>query len=142
MTRRFYGRMSPFPFPFSLNTERIPDQNRKKDTLEESRDWLVNMILPTKETWDIDKYALLLKDEKNEKGGLKMVGFVGTNRWCEKGMEVGYCSNVGYWGTGYITEGFKAFLELYWTLPGTSISFLFLHVRNFNQGKTKGWQKG
>jgi RimJ/RimL family protein N-acetyltransferase len=83
------------------------------------------MILPTKEAWDIDKYALLLKDEKNEKGGLKMVGFVGTNRWCEKGMEVGYCSNVEYWGTGYTTEGFKAFLELYWTLPGTSISFPF-----------------
>ena len=82
------------------------------------------MILPTKEAWDIDKYALLLKDEKNEKGGLKMVGFVGTNRWCEKGMEVGYCSNVGYWGTGYITEGFKAFLELYWTLPGTFLSFM------------------
>jgi RimJ/RimL family protein N-acetyltransferase len=83
------------------------------------------MILPTKETWDIDKYALLLKDEKNEKGELKMVGFVGTNRWCEKGMEVGYCSNIKYWGTGYITEGFKAFLELYWMLPGTFSSSPF-----------------
>ncbi|KAE9380022.1 acyl-CoA N-acyltransferase [Stipitochalara longipes BDJ] len=89
----------------------------KKNSLEESRDWLANYILPTEENWDIEKYALLLKDERNERGELKMIGMVGTNRWCAQGMEVGYCLSIKYWGKGYITEGFRAFLELYWTLP-------------------------
>ena len=40
----------------------------KKNTVEESKDWLVNYILPTEENWDIDKNALLLKD------GGKMIG--------------------------------------------------------------------
>jgi RimJ/RimL family protein N-acetyltransferase len=89
-----------------------------KKTLEESKDWMVNFILPTKETPDIDKFALLLKNEKNEKGKLKMVGFVGTNRWCEQGMDVGYCLNIAYWNHGYATEGMKAFLDIFWSLPG------------------------
>jgi RimJ/RimL family protein N-acetyltransferase len=90
---------------------------------------MVNFILPTKETWDVDKYALLLKGSERrggEGGGeekLKMIGFVGTNRWCELGMEVGYCANIAYWGRGFISEGFTRFLELYWTLPGTFLSF-------------------
>jgi RimJ/RimL family protein N-acetyltransferase len=67
---------------------------------------------------EIDKFALLLKGERNEKGELKMVGFVGTNRWCEQGLEVGYCLNIKYWGKGYTTEGFRAFLEVFWELPG------------------------
>jgi hypothetical protein len=50
---------------------------------------MVDYILPTPETHDIDKFALLLKEERNGEGGLKMVGFVGTNRWCEQGMDVG-----------------------------------------------------
>ena len=33
-------------------------------------------------------------------------------------MEVGYCLNVKYWGQGYVTEGFKTFLEVFWGLPG------------------------
>ena len=79
---------------------------------------MVNFILPTKETPDIDKFALLLKDEKNENGGLKMVGFVGTNRWCAQGMEVGYFLNIRYWGRGLVTEGFAAFLGVFWGLEG------------------------
>jgi RimJ/RimL family protein N-acetyltransferase len=91
----------------------------------------------------IDKFALLLKDSgsdsnidgeggeegegeggegeagKGEGKGLKMIGFVGTNRWCEQGLEVGYCLNRGYWGKGFITEGFRAFLEIFWGLSGT-----------------------
>jgi len=34
-------------------------------------------------------------------------------------MEVGYCLNIKYWGQGFATEGFKAFLELFWKLPGS-----------------------
>jgi RimJ/RimL family protein N-acetyltransferase len=86
--------------------------------VEESKDWMVNFILPTEQTPDIDKFALLLKNEKNEKGALKMVGFVGTNRWCEQGMDVGYCLNIVYWNRGFATEGMKAFLDIFWNLPG------------------------
>jgi RimJ/RimL family protein N-acetyltransferase len=88
----------------------------------------------------IDKFALLLKNDdevvdgegedgegedgegEGARGGkgkkLKMIGFVGTNRWCEQGLEVGYCLNRAYWGMGYITEGFRAFLGIFWELPG------------------------
>ncbi|KAN0119409.1 acyl-CoA N-acyltransferase [Hyaloscypha variabilis] len=93
----------------------------KKNSIQESREWLVKYILPTEENWDIDKYALLLKGERNEGGGEganeEETGMVGTNRWCKQGMEVGYCMNVRYWGKGYATEGFRAFLELFWGLP-------------------------
>jgi RimJ/RimL family protein N-acetyltransferase len=113
--KQSYGRTSPFPL-CSASSTNSPSSKPKKNTLEESREFLIQFILPTEETWDVDKYALLLKNGKNEKGDLKMVGFVGTNRWCEQGMEVGYCLNISFWGKGYITEGFKAFLELYWGL--------------------------
>ena len=60
--------------------------------------------------------------------GLKMIGFVGTNRWCEQGLEVGYCLNRAYWGRGYITEGFRAFLEIFWGLPGEFNSSILVLV--------------
>jgi RimJ/RimL family protein N-acetyltransferase len=97
---------------------------------------MVDYILPTAETPDVDKFALLLKDsdlneegkggegdEGEEEGKLKMIGFVGTNRWSAQGMEVGYCMNVNYWGRGFASEGFSAFLDLFWSLPG-EYSFL------------------
>jgi RimJ/RimL family protein N-acetyltransferase len=108
----------------------------KKNRMEESREWLLKYILNVNEEGEtdsgIDKFALLLKSdgrdedgegeeegEREEKGKkLKMIGFVGTNRWCEQGLEVGYCLNRAYWGRGYITEGFRAFLEIFWELPG------------------------
>jgi RimJ/RimL family protein N-acetyltransferase len=31
-------------------------------------------------------------------------------------MEVGYCVSVKYWGRGFASEGFRAFLDLYWGL--------------------------
>jgi hypothetical protein len=46
----------------------------KKNSIQESREWLVEYILPTEENWDIDKYALLLKGERNEEGGVKCIG--------------------------------------------------------------------
>jgi len=86
---------------------------------------MVDYILPTPETHDIDKFALLLKGGRDGRGGLKMVGFVGTNRWCEQGMDVGYCMNISYWGQGYATEGMRAFLKLFWDLPGLCLPLLF-----------------
>jgi len=97
-----------------------------KKTIEESKEWMVQYILPTASTQDIDKFALLLKDPgaegvkgEDEEGRkkLKMIGFVGTNRWCEQGMEVGYCMNISYWGHRYATEGMIAFLKIFWGLP-------------------------
>jgi RimJ/RimL family protein N-acetyltransferase len=118
----------------------------KKNRMEESREWLLKYILNVNEEGEtdpgIDKFALWLKtgeeggggggeDGEGEGGGegeletggrkgkkLKMIGFVGTNRWCEQGLEVGYCLNRAYWGRGYITEGFRAFLEIFWELHG------------------------
>jgi len=81
--------------------------------------------LPTPENLNIDKFAILLKpipeNEEpwvTEKGQPKMVGFVGTNRDSEQGLETGYCVNLRYWGRGYAGEAFGAFLRLYWSLPG------------------------
>jgi RimJ/RimL family protein N-acetyltransferase len=106
--------------------------------MEESREWLLKYILNVNEKGEtdsgIDKFALLLKDSGSDRDGegeggeegakekkgkrLKMIGFVGTNRWCEQGLEVGYCLNRAYWVRGYITEGFRAFLEIFWELHG------------------------
>jgi RimJ/RimL family protein N-acetyltransferase len=47
-----------------------------------------------------------------------MIGFVGTNRDSEQGLETGYCVNLRYWRRGYAGEAFRVFLELYWSLPG------------------------
>ena len=54
-----------------------------------------------------------------------MIGMVGTNRLSPQGLEVGYCANIAYWGHGYTTEAFSAFLKYYWTLPGIYISPIF-----------------
>ena len=80
---------------------------------------------------DIEKFALMLLPildqspgskqelEEGERDGQKgeMVGFVGTNRYKEQGMEVGYVINRRYWGLGYATEGLRLFLNMYWGLP-------------------------
>jgi len=131
----------------------------KKNTVEESREWLLKYILNVNEEGEtdegIDKFALLLKsDGRDEDGdgegegegeemgreegagetggkkgkGFKMIGFVGTNRWCEQGLEVGYCLNRAYWGNGYVTEGFRAFLEIFWGLPGEFNSSILVFV--------------
>jgi RimJ/RimL family protein N-acetyltransferase len=55
----------------------------------------------------------------NAKSKPKMIGMVGTNRFSPQGLETGYCINIRYWGKGYATEGFRAFLSLYWNLAGT-----------------------
>lgn len=47
----------------------------------------------------------------------EMIGFVGTNRYKEQGMEVGYVINRRYWGKGFATEGLRLFLDMYWELP-------------------------
>jgi RimJ/RimL family protein N-acetyltransferase len=41
---------------------------------------------------------------------------VGTNRDSPHGLETGYCINIAYWGRGYASEGFAAFLKLFWAL--------------------------
>jgi RimJ/RimL family protein N-acetyltransferase len=104
--------------------------------VEESREWLLTYILNVDEKGEvdpgIDKFALLLKgvdgdgDGEGERDGkgLKMIGFVGTNRWCEQGLEVGYCLNRRYWGKGFVTEGFGEFLRVFWGLSGTYFWFL------------------
>lgn len=81
--------------------------------------------LPGGESLDTNKFAILLRPIEenpqpwiNEKGKPKFIGMVGTNRWSEQGLETGYCMNLNYWGKGYATEAFAAFLKLYWTLPG------------------------
>ena len=130
----------------------------KKNSVEESREWLLKYILDVNEEGEtdegIDKFALLLKSDDEDGGGegegrtgarkgkgLKMIGFVGTNRWCEQGLEVGYCLNRAYWGRGYITEGFRAFLEIFWGLPGrfnSSFPFSYFLVLDFIFGFDDG----
>lgn len=82
--------------------------------------------MPNEENPDIEKFALMLfptgSQAQGEGEGQKgeMVGFVGTNRYKEQGMEVGYVINRRYWGMGYATEGLRLFLDMYWELPRTS----------------------
>lgn len=49
-------------------------------------------------------------------GKPKAIGIVGTNRHSRHGLETGYCMNIAYWGQGYASEGFAAFLKLFWAL--------------------------
>ncbi len=96
-----------------------------KKTLEESRAWMAE-VLPTEKTCDTDKFAIMLKtgagagdgDGEAAVGEGRMIGLVGTNRWCEQGMETGYCVNREFWGKGYATEAFGCFLTYFWTLSG------------------------
>lgn len=62
----------------------------------------------------------------NDKGKPKMIGLVGTNRWCEHGLETGYILNINYWGRGYATEAFEGFLGIYWGLEGEFYLHLFV----------------
>ncbi len=145
LSSSFRSIPSPFLNPQWKDMKLILQRSKpKKNTIEESREWLLKYILNVNEKGEtdpgIDKFALLLKDpgsdgeREGETGGrkgkeLKMIGFVGTNRWCEQGLEVGYCLNRAYWGRGYITEGFRAFLEIFWELPGEfNSSFLVLFL--------------
>ncbi|CAG8955423.1 hypothetical protein HYFRA_00010288 [Hymenoscyphus fraxineus] len=80
-------------------------------------------ILPNSINPDIDKFAILLRPVvENEQpwtngmGRPKMIGFVGTNRWSEQGLETGYIFDVEYWGRGYAGEALGAFLGIYWGL--------------------------
>lgn len=104
-TRCLQSTNSPFPV--------------KKD-VSESREFL-EKILPNEENPDIEKFALMLlpTEEESEAPRGEMVGFVGTNRYKEQGMEVGYVINRRYWGLGYATEGLRLFLDMYWGLPRT-----------------------
>lgn len=103
---------------------------------EKSRPWMVSM-LPNAEQPDIDKFAIMLlstpsqigkgAEEMEQDKKPKMIGLVGTNRWCKEGegtgLETGYCLNNKYWGMGYATEALSMFLKYYWTLSGTSSPF-------------------
>lgn len=101
----------------------------------------MTLVLPNAQNPDIDKFAVLLKtsrpsdaSEGNEGGKLKMIGFLGTNRWCvypsssqegvkeeekEKALEMGFCFNLGYWRQGYAAEALKVFLEWFWKQDST-----------------------
>lgn len=81
--------------------------------LEESKAFLTS-VLPTAANPDIEKFAIMLKDQN------VMVGFAGTNRLGPQGMETGYCVKRKYWGMGYASEGFGLFLDMYWGLEGKS----------------------
>jgi len=75
MTPLFFGRKNCLPSRLKeLLRLKHSRSKPKKNNLEESKEWMVKFILPTKETWDIDKYALLLKDERGEREELKMIG--------------------------------------------------------------------
>jgi len=64
----------------------------------------------------------------SENSDHECVGMVGTNRMSRQGMEVGYCLNIAYWGKGFATEGLKAFLEIYWELPGKLSIYLYIYI--------------
>ncbi|KAH9224962.1 GNAT domain-containing protein, partial [Leptodontidium sp. 2 PMI_412] len=104
-----------FPFPV-------------KKSISESREFLLK-ILPNEENPDIEKFAMMLIPENceasqkegegggnEEEGKMEMVGFVGTNRYKESGMEVGYVINRRFWGRGFATEGLRMFLDMYWEM--------------------------
>ena len=107
----------------------------KKD-VSESREFL-EKILPNEENPDIEKFALMLvpTEEGSDNPRREMVGFVGTNRYKEQGMEVGYVINRRYWGLGYATEGLRLFLDMYWDLPRTS-THLFMSTLLASDGFT------
>ena len=102
----------------------IPRTQNVKETVEEAKELMLGQLLSL-DNPDIDKFAILLRPVEgnmqpwvNAKGRPKMIGMVGTNRFSDQGLETGYCINLKYWGKGYAGEGFKGFLDLFWTLPG------------------------
>lgn len=114
-TLRTHSSNSPFPV---------------KKSISESREFLLK-ILPNEENPDIEKFAMMLipenceasqkegeGDGNEEEGKTEMVGFVGTNRYKESGMEVGYVINRRFWGRGFATEGLRMFLDMYWEMSG------------------------
>ncbi|KAH8811469.1 N-acetyltransferase-like protein [Xylogone sp. PMI_703] len=87
-----------------------------KTTREEALE-LMLWALPNEQNPDIDKFAILLRPSEQDEGASPVViGMVGTNRESPQGLETGYFMNSKYWGKGYATEAFKAFLDMYWTL--------------------------
>jgi RimJ/RimL family protein N-acetyltransferase len=67
---------------------------------------------------------------------------VGTNRDSPHGLETGYCINIAYWGHGYASEGFAAFLKLFWALEERrDVSFLVGKVDPENLASARIMQK-
>jgi RimJ/RimL family protein N-acetyltransferase len=93
---------------------------------EKTREIVENFLLPKPEKLDIIKYIFLLRSSpsssSNSTGILgeegEMVGWTQTNRWGERGLEMGYFMLEKFTGKGYVTEGVRGFLELFWSLPG------------------------
>ena len=52
-------------------------------------------------------------------------------------MEVGYCLNREYCNRGFATEGMKAFLDIFWTLPSTFPVFGVLGIWTEEEKKGK-----
>ncbi len=71
-----------------------------RTSIDDSLAFMYETVLPNPEWPNIDKFAIMLpgKGEGEGEMGDKMVGFVGTNRVKEQGMEVGYCMNIQYVG--------------------------------------------
>lgn len=144
--RPYQRTQSPSVF---LTLNHYHSSKPKQTNINETKEWM-QLQLPRAGFEDIDKFAILLKptaiiSEGNDAQGetpvqegeraeeingwkLKMIGFVGSNRWCVypnadgsegKALEMGYCLNIAFWGKGYATEALEAFLTLYWTLPGS-----------------------
>lgn len=123
--------MSPIIFSSS-----VTEKNRSiapLTSIEKTREIVENFLLPKPEKPDIVKYMFLLRSppasespsseaENSEEKG-ELVGWTQTNRWGEHGLEMGYFMIEKYTGKGYVTEGVRGFLELFWTLPGMFIFF-------------------
>lgn len=109
----------------------------------------MGFILPNAKNPEIDKFAVLLKTSRSsdaskgdEGGEPKMIGFIGTNRWCdypssqegvkeeakEKAMEVGFCFDLAYWRQGYATEALSAFLEWFWKQDSTYSCLTLVYI--------------
>ena len=120
------GRLAPPAALFSKLTHiNHPSRSQApKTSTSEAQAWML-FQLPNAENPNIDKYAILLRPipenpepHLNVKGKPKMIGLTGTNRMSPQGLENGYCLNLKYWGKGYATEAYAAFLQLYWGLTG------------------------
>ncbi len=68
--------------------------------------------LPSIEKPWSERFAIILKDERQKKGDgkLRMIGIIGP----PKERCLGYMLHPEFWGKGYMTEGLKAYLELFW----------------------------
>ena len=83
----------------------------------------------TEENPEIERWAIMLKGEEGEE--LKMIGVVGIVRT----QEIGYRINREYWGKGYMSEALNMFLEMWFGMPCTSLSFPIPLLMNWRKGK-------